>query len=87
MAQFTRPFSKASPSPGGHLQLSEEITLTIANVGRVDGVVRGAVVPWDAPLTVNASGVVLKDSGLERHQILCLQDSCPSAGFTIGFRV
>lgn len=31
----------------------------IANVGRVDRVVRGAVVSWDAPLTVNASGVML----------------------------
>lgn len=32
---------------------------TIANVWRVDGVVRGAVVSWDASLTVNASGVML----------------------------
>lgn len=37
--------------------------------------VGGAIVARDAPLTINASGVMLKDSGLERHQLLCLQDS------------
>lgn len=49
-------------------------SLTIANVGRVDRVVRGTVVSWDAPLTVNASGVMLEDRGLHGHQFLCLQD-------------
>lgn len=52
----------------------KEFTLTVANVRRVDGVVGGSIVPWDAPLTINARGVMLKDSGLERHQFLCLQD-------------
>lgn len=86
-AQSFRPPSPASSSPSRHLQPAEEITLTIANVWRVDRVVRGPVVSWDAPLTVNASGVMLKDSGLEGHQFLRLQDSCSSARFTNSFRV
>lgn len=53
---------------------AKEFTLTVANVRRVDGVVGGSIVPWDAPLTINARGVMLKDSGLYRHQFLCLQD-------------
>lgn len=53
---------------------AKEFTLTVANVRRVDGVVGGSIVPWDAPLTINARGVMLKDSGLDRHQFLCLQD-------------
>lgn len=53
---------------------AKEFTLTVANVRRVDGVVGGSIVPWDAPLTINACGVMLKDSGLYRHQFLCLQE-------------
>lgn len=86
-AQSSRPPSPVSPSPGEHLQPVEEITLTIANVWRIDRVVRGPIVSWDAPLAINASGVMLKDSGLEGHQFLCPQDSCSSARFTNSFRV
>lgn len=49
--------------------------------------VGGAIVARDAPLTINASGVMLKDSGLERHQLLCLQDSHSSARFTDSSRL
>lgn len=49
--------------------------------------VRGSIVPRDASLTINASGVMLKDSGLERHQFLCLQDSHSSARFTNSSRL
>lgn len=86
-AQSSRPSSTVSPSPGGQLQPAEEITLTIADVWRVDRVVRGPIVSWDAPLTINAGGVMLKDSGLEGHQFLCPQNSCSSARFNNSFRV
>lgn len=66
-AQSFRPPSPTPSSPSRHLQPAEEITLTIANVWRVDRVVRGPVVAGDAPLAVDASGVMLKDSGLEGH--------------------
>lgn len=49
--------------------------------------VRGPIVSRDAPLTINTSGVMLKDSGLESHQFLCLQDSHSSARFTNSSRL
>lgn len=75
---YSSKTSQPSPAqchPGQQEVTAEQVTLTVANVRRVDGVVGGSIVARDAPLTVNASGVVLKDSGLERHQFLCLQDS------------
>lgn len=86
-ARSFRPPSPAPSSPSRHLQPMEELALTIANVRRVNGVVRGPVVSWDAPLAVNAGGVMLKDSGLEGHQFLCRWDSCSSARLTDSFRV
>jgi len=86
-AQTFRPHFPVPSSPSRHLQRAEDITLTIANVRRVDRVVRGAVVSWDAPLAVNASGVMLKDRGLEGHQFFCPQDLWSSARFTNGCRL